>query len=63
MEFRLIPARRFWAVYEGDTLICLTVYKKGGRAVINRLLQLLEDDTDDRKKECFLEPAHHASLP
>jgi hypothetical protein len=29
--------RRFWAVYEGDQLICVTVYKKGAVALIARI--------------------------
>lgn len=28
---------RFWAVYEGEELICVTVYKKGAKAVIARI--------------------------
>lgn len=28
---------RYWAVLEGDTLICLTVYLKGAREVVRRL--------------------------
>ena len=28
---------RFWAVYEGDELLCLTVYRKGALAVIERI--------------------------
>jgi hypothetical protein len=30
-------SRRFWAVYEGDELLCVTVYKKGALAVIQRI--------------------------
>lgn len=30
-------SRRFWAVYEDDGLLCVTVYKKGARAVIERI--------------------------
>ena len=29
---------RFWAVYEDDALLCVTVYKKGANAVIERLV-------------------------
>ncbi len=29
---------RFWAVYEGTTLICVTVYRKGALEVVRRLL-------------------------
>ena len=28
---------RYWAVYEDDALLCVTVYKKGALAVIERL--------------------------
>lgn len=28
---------RFWAVYEDEELICVTVYKKGAMEVIRRL--------------------------
>ncbi len=28
---------RFWAVYDGGTLLCLTVYLKGALAVIERI--------------------------
>ncbi len=29
--------RRFWAVYEDDTLLCVTVYLKGALSVIERI--------------------------
>ena len=28
---------RFWAIYDGDALVCVTVYKKGAVEVIRRL--------------------------
>ena len=28
---------RFWAVYDGDELLCITVYLKGAMAVIERI--------------------------
>ncbi|MGH9424000.1 MAG: hypothetical protein ACRD3J_28755 [Thermoanaerobaculia bacterium] len=62
MAFRLEPARRFWAVYEGDTLVCLTVYKKGARSVIDRLTRLAESN-DIERKDTDYEPAHHAAMP
>jgi hypothetical protein len=37
MRFRKERYGRFWAVYEYDTLICVTVYKKGAIALIRRL--------------------------
>ena len=30
---------RYWAVWEGHRLLCVTVYKKGARAVIRRIQQ------------------------
>ncbi len=29
--------RRFWAVYEDDTLLCVTVYLKGALSLIERI--------------------------
>ena len=31
---------RFWAVWEGPQLLCVTVYKKGALAVLRRLQYL-----------------------
>ena len=28
---------RYWAVFDGDVLVCLTVYQKGAREVVRRL--------------------------
>ena len=28
---------RFWAVYDGDALVCVTVYRRGAIEVIRRL--------------------------
>ncbi len=39
MEFTLERYGRFWAVKENSKLLCLTVYKKGARAVIDRLMK------------------------
>jgi hypothetical protein len=36
--------QRFWAVYDGAELICVTVYKRGAVAVIGRI----EKTTDGR---------------
>ena len=30
---------RYWAVFDGPTLVCLTVYKRGAREVSRRLNQ------------------------
>jgi hypothetical protein len=29
--------KRFWAVYENESLLCVTAYKKGAQAVVQRL--------------------------
>jgi len=29
--------QRFWAVYDGDVLVCVTVYRKGAQEVMRRL--------------------------
>jgi hypothetical protein len=57
MAFRLEKARRRnWAVYEDDTLLCLTVYKKGARSVIERLRELSASATRNAKEEIIHEP-------
>jgi|1186.fasta_scaffold558024_1 hypothetical protein len=37
MAIRLERRGRNWAVYDGETLVCLTVYKKGAAEVVRRL--------------------------
>jgi hypothetical protein len=37
MAIRLERRGCYWAVYEDETLICLTVYKKGAKVVVSRL--------------------------
>jgi hypothetical protein len=37
MAIRLERRGRNWAVYDGETLVCLTVYKKGATEVVRRL--------------------------
>jgi hypothetical protein len=34
------PSRRFWAVYDGDELVAVTVYRRGAREVLRRLQAL-----------------------
>lgn len=29
--------QRFWAVWDGESLVCVTVYKKGAMEVVSRL--------------------------
>jgi len=63
MAFRLEKARRRnWAVYEDDTLLCLTVYKKGAISVIDRLTQLTEGVTEDARKEIIHEPYRRIAM-
>jgi hypothetical protein len=56
---------RFWALYDGGELVCVTVYKKGANAVKERLEKLSglppssrrrpqNADIDDRKTCSFL---------
>ena len=41
---------RFWAVYDGDELLCITVYLKGAMAVIERITGM-KPEPPERKKE------------
>jgi hypothetical protein len=34
---RIARYGRFWAVWEGETLVCVCVYKRGAREVLRRL--------------------------
>jgi hypothetical protein len=54
--------RRFWAVYEDDALLCVTVYKKGARAVIERLARK-EKDQGRRPPEEPTVPAGGPRMP
>jgi hypothetical protein len=40
MQFRIVPFKRYWAVYLKGELVCLTVYKKGAEEVIRRFAEL-----------------------
>ena len=37
MNYTITKWGRFWAVFDGAELVCLTVYKKGAREVVRRL--------------------------
>lgn len=37
---------RFWAVFDGTQLVCLTVYKKGAAEVIRRLTIITSKESD-----------------
>jgi hypothetical protein len=41
---------RFWAVYEGDELLCVTVYLKGALAVIERLTGVRPEKPKRKRK-------------
>jgi hypothetical protein len=47
--------RRFWAVYEDDALLCVTVYLKGALSVIERVTGV-RPDAPPRKKRAPLPP-------
>ena len=39
-EYRIRQLQKYWAVYEGSTLICITVYRKGAVGLIGKLREL-----------------------
>jgi len=41
---------RFWAVYDGDELLCVTVYLKGAMAVIERLTGVRPEKAKRKRK-------------
>jgi hypothetical protein len=42
--------RRFWAVYEDDALLCVTVYLKGALSVIERITGVRPDRPTPKKR-------------
>jgi len=36
-RFHIEKRGRFWAVLDGETLVCITVYRKGAEAVVARI--------------------------
>jgi hypothetical protein len=48
LEIRKYGSRN-WALYEGDTLLCVTVYKKGAKA-IKDLIEKLYSLNDVKQK-------------
>lgn len=38
-DVRIEQRGRYWAVFDGQVLVCLTVYKRGAREVVRRLNQ------------------------
>ena len=47
---------RFWAVYDGDELLCITVYLKGAMAVVERI-NGVKPERPKRKKATKPPPA------
>ena len=39
-DFKIVHWERFFALYENEKLLCVTVYKKGGTAVERRIEEL-----------------------
>ncbi len=37
LSFSRYKRTRFWAVYEGSTLLCVTVYLRGALSVVERI--------------------------
>jgi hypothetical protein len=62
MCFRQERYGRFWAVYEDDTLICVTVYKKGALAVIRRLAKA-EGTVRTETAPTLILPPDHPVIP
>lgn len=48
---------RFWAVYDGNELLCVTVYLKGAMAVVERLTGVKPERPKRKKKEKKSSPA------
>ncbi len=42
---------RFWAVYDQDTLVVVTVYKKGAQEVLQRLAPLQSTQTPEEQRD------------
>ena len=56
---------RHWALFDGDELICLTVYKKGALEVKRRLEQRRSQEASalPTAASSDLDPVPHLSLP
>jgi hypothetical protein len=49
--FKIVPHdSRFYALYEGEELVCVTVYKTGAMALMNRLHNLKLNKESEGKK-------------
>lgn len=61
MEFEIERhGRRNWAVYEDGALLCVTLYKKGARAVIARIIEGARKENSTAEVPTRPEP--HGSL-
>lgn len=54
---------RYWAVHEDDDLLVVTVYKRGARAVVERLQTLDQQLADQQARLAALAAAGEATLP
>jgi hypothetical protein len=45
------PYSRFWALYEGDELLGVTVYKKGAERLAERFKELAPDAVIEESRE------------
>ena len=54
---------RYWAVHEGDDLLAVTVYKRGARAVLERLQALDHQLAEQQALIARLTPAGETALP
>jgi hypothetical protein len=60
MAIRLERRGRNWAVYDGETLVCLTVYKKGATEVVRRLTAIRAHNPQrTTKEEAHVERSTH----
>ena len=57
------PKTRYWAVHEGDDLLAVTVYKRGARAVMERLQTLDHQLAEQQALIARLAPAGETALP
>jgi hypothetical protein len=61
MAIRLERRGRNWAVYDRETLVCLTVYKKGATEVVRRLtpIHAHNPQRSETKEEAHVERSSH----
>jgi hypothetical protein len=54
---------RYWAVHEGNDLLVVTVYKRGARAVVERLQTLDQQLAEQQARLAALASADETTLP